>query len=90
MFPLPRIIYAMSRDGLLFSFLAHVSKRKTPIIATMAAGVLSGKSGTLVEKSETSADVVIDTILLFTLQTDLSRSGACYELLMFVVVLLPW
>uniref|UniRef100_A0AAZ3R9Z7 Cationic amino acid transporter C-terminal domain-containing protein n=1 Tax=Oncorhynchus tshawytscha TaxID=74940 RepID=A0AAZ3R9Z7_ONCTS len=38
MFPLPRIIFAMSRDGLLFSFLARISERKTPIMSTMAAG----------------------------------------------------
>lgn len=43
MFPLPRIIFAMSRDGLLFSFLARVSERKTPIVSTMTAGVMSGK-----------------------------------------------
>uniref|UniRef100_A0AAZ3S2H7 Cationic amino acid transporter C-terminal domain-containing protein n=1 Tax=Oncorhynchus tshawytscha TaxID=74940 RepID=A0AAZ3S2H7_ONCTS len=43
MFPLPRIIFAMSRDGLLFSFLARISERKTPIMSTMAAGVMSGK-----------------------------------------------
>ena len=47
MFPLPRIIYAMARDGLLFSFLTRVSKRKTPLLATMAAGVMSGRWASL-------------------------------------------
>uniref|UniRef100_A0A8C6T170 Solute carrier family 7 member 1a n=1 Tax=Neogobius melanostomus TaxID=47308 RepID=A0A8C6T170_9GOBI len=41
MFPLPRIIYAMARDGLLFSFLAHVSERKAPITATVAAAIMA-------------------------------------------------
>lgn len=43
MFPLPRVIYAMARDGLLFSFLARVSERKAPITSTVTAGVMSGK-----------------------------------------------
>lgn len=43
MFPLPRIIFAMARDGLLFSFLARISERKAPITSTVTAGVMSGK-----------------------------------------------
>lgn len=45
MFALPRILYAMASDGLLFSQLAHISERtKTPLVATAVTGLFAGKS----------------------------------------------
>ena len=45
MFPMPRVIYAMAEDGILFRKLAEVSeKTKTPIIATAVSGALAGNS----------------------------------------------
>ena len=44
MFPMPRIIYAMALDGLLFKFLAQVNPQtKTPLIATFISGILAGE-----------------------------------------------
>uniref|UniRef100_A0A2S2R0K3 High affinity cationic amino acid transporter 1 n=1 Tax=Sipha flava TaxID=143950 RepID=A0A2S2R0K3_9HEMI len=43
LFPIPRILYAMSSDGLLFEFLSNINERtKTPFIATMICGISSG------------------------------------------------
>jgi len=43
LFPIPRILYAMSSDGLLFSFLATMNERtKTPFIAAIICGVCAG------------------------------------------------
>lgn len=47
MFPMPRVIYAMASDGLIFRFLSYVNERfKTPLTATITAGIMAGKRDT--------------------------------------------
>uniref|UniRef100_A0A8C2CCH6 Solute carrier family 7 member 1 n=1 Tax=Cyprinus carpio TaxID=7962 RepID=A0A8C2CCH6_CYPCA len=42
MFPMPRVIWAMAEDGLLFKFLANINeKSKTPIMATVTSGIVA-------------------------------------------------
>lgn len=41
---MPRVIYAMAQDGVLFKVLARINpKTKTPLIATMTSGVVAGE-----------------------------------------------
>lgn len=45
MLPLPRVVWAMAVDGLLFKFMAGISPRtKTPITATLASGAGAGET----------------------------------------------
>lgn len=51
---MPRVIYAMAEDGLLFKCLAQInSKTKTPIIATLSSGAVAGERElTFIEEKE--------------------------------------
>lgn len=44
LFPLPRILYSMASDGLLFKVFANVdAKTKTPFWGTLICGTFAGK-----------------------------------------------
>ncbi|KFB38619.1 hypothetical protein ZHAS_00005998 [Anopheles sinensis] len=68
MFPLPRVLYAMSSDGLLFKQLRNVHPRtKTPLLATLLSGVFSGTMAMLFDLHQLIDMMSIGTLLAYTI-----------------------
>ncbi|XP_049957826.1 high affinity cationic amino acid transporter 1-like [Schistocerca serialis cubense] len=78
MFPLPRIIYAMSSDLLLFPFLGKVHHRfKTPFIGTICAGTITAVMALIF-----NVDQLVSMLSIGTL-TAYSMVAACVLLLRY-------
>lgn len=68
MFPLPRVIYAMANDGLIFKFLAKIHpKTKTPIVATVLSGMLVAVMAIMFDTDQLIYMMSIGTLLAYTI-----------------------
>lgn len=68
MFPLPRILYAMSSDGIIFATLKRIHpKTKTPLLATMLSGLIAAVMAMMFNLQQLIDMMSIGTLLAYTI-----------------------
>nr|CAD7439575.1 unnamed protein product [Timema bartmani] len=68
LFPLPRVMYAMSSDGLVFRSLGNVHPRfQTPVVGTILAGLLTGIMASLFDLKHLVDMMSIGTLMAYSI-----------------------